>query len=243
MNKIRSSTSAINLLSTRPKLNLYSTTIVTSKRKFDETDPEESLISNEKYSKINFKRPRMLDMNRIRSIVLGNQSKQIRMFDESNRSSRAFVLPKLTHRDYYTEPKIDDLKELFNEQGQCLLKEFTVGRKHYGSIQFRGLSMNLAGLDLDRIVDIDRRQVTVYPNENDRPKEGEELNCQAIISLIGVYPIDRSEKHHEQEITDPQRLIEINYANYLEKMTDKFQGSFIGYDEHTGTWKFQVEHF
>jgi len=226
----------VNLLSTRPKLNLYSTTIVASKRKLD--DSEEHLVS-----KINLKRPRMLDMNKIRSIVLGSQTKQIRTYDESNQSSRAFVLPKLTQRDYYTQPKIDELKDFFNDQGQCILKEFTIGRKHYGSIQFQGSFMNLAGLDLDRIVDIDRRQVTVYPNENDRPNEGEELNCQAIISLIGVYPIDRSKIHHGEEITDAQRLININYSDYLKKMTDKFQGSFIDYDVHTGTWKFQVKHF
>ena len=92
-------------------------------------------------------------------------------------------------------------------------------------------------------MEIDRRQVTVYPNEKDRPKEGEELNCQAIISLLGVYPIDRSKTNHSEEITDPQRLIEMNYGNYLEKMTKKFQGEFLDYNVYTGTWKFQVEHF
>ena len=94
------------------------------------------------------------------------------------------------------------------------------------------------------LVEIDRRQVTVYPNETDRPSEGEELNCQAIISLLGVYPIDRSKCNHGgEEVTDPDRLIAMKYRDYLEEMTRKFHGQFLNYDVHTGTWTFQVEHF
>jgi hypothetical protein len=43
------------------------------------------------------------------------------------------------------------LRSCFNDHGQCFVKEFTVGRKHYGSVTFRGARMNLAGLDLDRL--------------------------------------------------------------------------------------------
>lgn len=93
------------------------------------------------------------------------------------------------------------------------------------------------------LVEIGRRQVTVYPNEKDRPGEGEELNCQAIISLLGVYPIDRSVSNSNEEITDPDRLMDMNYGKYLEGITKKFDGEFIGYDVYTGTWSFQVEHF
>ena len=64
---------------------------------------------------------------------------------------RAFHLPRLTHDDYYTRPTIDELQKYFNEQGQCLVKEFTVGREHYGSVTFQGSKINLAGLDLNRL--------------------------------------------------------------------------------------------
>ena len=85
--------------------------------------------------------------------------------------------------------------------------------------------------------------MTIYPDENDRPDEGEELNCQAIISLIGVYPIDRSKCNSGEEVTDPQRLLDMNYGKYLEEMTKKFQGHFLDYNVHTGTWAFRVDHF
>ncbi|CAF0965509.1 unnamed protein product [Rotaria sordida] len=215
--------------------------------------------SNNKISKINIKRPRMLDMNKIRSIVLGNNEtflnkssstlenflgwKKFPTYDEyiSSKKSeqQSFRLPKLTHKDYYTQPTIDELHSYFNEHGQCFIKQFTIGRKHYGSVTFQGLHMNLAGLDLDRIVEIGRRHVIVYPNEEDRPAEGEELNCQAIISLLGVYPIDRTILNSNEEITDPDRLIDMNYGKYLEGITKKFQGQFINYDVYTGTWTFQ----
>jgi hypothetical protein len=115
----------------------------------------------------------MLDMNKVRSIILGNNEtyiikpssenlfewKKFPTYDEYISSKnqqikhdqRSFRLPKLTHKDYYTKPTIEELRSYFNEQGQCFIKEFTIGRKHYGSVTFQGLSMNLAGLDLDRL--------------------------------------------------------------------------------------------
>ena len=95
-------------------------------------------------------------------------------------------------------------------------------------------------MELSLLVEIGRRQVTVYPDENDKPGEGEELNCQAIISLLGVYPIDRSISNSGEEVTDPDRLVDMNYGHYLREMTKKFDGKFIDYDVRTGTWKFQV---
>jgi hypothetical protein len=93
----------------------------------------------------------MLDMNKIRSIVLGNNDAYLVKSSSKKFDPRSFRLPRLTHRDYYTEPAIEELQTYFNEQGQCFVKQFTITRKHYGSVTFQGLHMNLAGLDLDRL--------------------------------------------------------------------------------------------
>ena len=133
----------------------------------------DGLLSTDEHSKINMKRPRMLDMNKVRSIVLGNNQPSFLMKLSSSTSEKLlewktystydeyltskkydqqrFHLPKLTYEDYYTEPLIEELHSYFNEDGQCFVKQFTITRKHYGSITFRGLHMNLAGLDLDRL--------------------------------------------------------------------------------------------
>ncbi|CAF3518741.1 unnamed protein product [Adineta steineri] len=175
----------------------------------------------------------------IENIQISEDNKQIQRNENKFEQERAFRLPKLTHDDYYTKPTIDELRHYFNEQGQCFVKEFTVGREHYGSVTFQGSKINLAGLDLNQLIEIGRRQVTVYPNDNNKPAEGEELNCQAIISLLGVYPIDRSISNSGEEVTDPDRLIEMNYGNYLRDMTKKFHGKFLDYDVYTGTWRFK----
>ncbi len=53
--------------------------------------------------------------------------------------------------------------------------------------------------------------------------------------------MDRSISNSGEEVTDPDRLIEMNYGNYLRDMTKKFHGKFIDYDVYTGTWTFKVK--
>ncbi len=53
-----------------------------------------------------------------------------------------------------------------------------------------------------------------------------------------MYPIDRSIFNSDEKVTDLNRLIEINYGKYLEKMTNKFQKQVLDYDIYTGTWTF-----
>lgn len=48
------------------------------------------------------------------------------------------------------KPSTAELKSSFNDKGQCLVKEFTVGHEKYGSVTFYG-QVNVAGLDLDQI--------------------------------------------------------------------------------------------
>ena len=64
--------------------------------------------------------------------------------------SRTYQLPKLSREDYYMKPSMVELKTSFNDRGQCLVKQFTVGHEKYGSVTFYG-EVNVAGLDLDRI--------------------------------------------------------------------------------------------
>jgi hypothetical protein len=69
---------------------------------------------------------------------------------KSQSDTRAYRPPILTRSEYYMKPSIAELKSLFDDQGQCLVKEFTVGHETFGSVTFYGRT-NVAGLDLDRI--------------------------------------------------------------------------------------------
>ncbi|CAF4258419.1 unnamed protein product, partial [Adineta steineri] len=120
---------------------------------------------------------------------------------KSNNNSLTYRLPILTREDYYMKPNLTELKSLFNDKNQCIVKQFTVGHEKYGSVTFYG-QINLTGLNLDEIIEINHHEVTVYPDDNNKPSVGEELNRSARITLLGVYPTDRTT--HEQ-ITDIER--------------------------------------
>lgn len=56
----------------------------------------------------------------------------------------------LTRPGYYTIPSVEELCELVDENGDCFVDGFTVGREGYGSIFFPG-QINVANLNLDEI--------------------------------------------------------------------------------------------
>ncbi|CAF4586931.1 unnamed protein product [Rotaria sp. Silwood1] len=172
------------------------------------------------------------------SIVCQNSSSPI-IQCKSKQTSQSCHLPILTRNSYYMKPTISELKSLFNDNGECILPNFTVGHEKYGSVTFYG-QINVAGLNLDEILEINHHELIVYPDDNNKPLVGEELNLPARITLLGVYPIDRSTR---QEITDIERIKALNYDNYLRTITKKFDGEFINYEIDDGSWTFTVKHF
>lgn len=101
-------------------------------------------------------------------------------------------------------------------------------------MSFHFSSIILLGLVL---VTIRHQEVTVYPDEDNKPPVGQGLNRSARITLFDIYPIDRTT--HE-EITDVDRIKMINYEEYLKELTKKFDGEFVSYDANDGAWVFMV---
>ncbi|CAF4826552.1 unnamed protein product, partial [Rotaria magnacalcarata] len=128
---------------------------------------------------------------------------------------------------------------LFRDKGECILSQFTVGHEKYGSVTFYG-RIDVAGLNLDEIIQINSHEVIVYSDDNNKPSVGVELNLPARITLLSVYPIDRSTR---EEITDSARIEAMNYTDYLRKITEKFDGEFLNYGINDGSWTFMVNHF
>ncbi|CAM4813455.1 unnamed protein product [Rotaria magnacalcarata] len=158
---------------------------------------------------------------------------------KSNSNSHAYHLPTLTRENYYIKPSMSELKSLFDDKGQCIVDKFTVGHEKYGSVTFYD-QVNVTGLDLDRIIEIERHELTVYPDDNNKPPVGKELNIPARITLYGVYPTDRSTR---EEISDVERIKAMNYSDYLREVTKKFDGEFVNYGIKDGSWTFTVKHF
>ncbi|XP_074528013.1 nuclear pore complex protein Nup98-Nup96 isoform X2 [Halichoeres trimaculatus] len=140
---------------------------------------------------------------------------------------------------YYTIPSMEDLSEMVDENGDCVVENFTVGRKGYGSIFFPG-EVNVTGLNLDEIVHFRRKEVIVYPDDKNKPPEGEGLNRRAEVTLDGVWPNDKTTC---TQIRSPERLSDMNYEGRLEKASRKQGAKFLEYRPETGSWVFEVNHF
>ncbi|XP_035884775.1 nuclear pore complex protein Nup98-Nup96 isoform X6 [Phyllostomus discolor] len=145
----------------------------------------------------------------------------------------------LTKVGYYTIPSMDDLAKITNEKGECIVSDFTIGRKGYGSIYFEG-EVNLTNLNLDDIVHIRRKEVIVYLDDNQKPPVGEGLNRKAEVTLDGVWPTDKTSRCL---IKSPDRLADINYEGRLEAVSRKQGAQFKEYRPETGSWVFKVSHF
>ncbi|XP_041088599.1 nuclear pore complex protein Nup98-Nup96 isoform X1 [Polyodon spathula] len=140
---------------------------------------------------------------------------------------------------YYTIPSMDELAKMTNENGECIVENFTIGRKGYGSIYYPG-EVNLTNLNLDEIVHFRRKEVIVYPDDQTKPPVGEELNRRAEVTLDGVWPNDKTTC---TQIKSLERLTEMNYEGRLENASRKQGARFLEYRPETGSWVFEVAHF
>ncbi|KAG4074307.1 hypothetical protein HA402_008716 [Bradysia odoriphaga] len=145
----------------------------------------------------------------------------------------------LTRAKYYTIPPLDKLEDFMNEDGSCIVPNFTIGRKGYGNVYFNE-PIDLAGLNLDELVHFRHKEVIIYPDDENKPPVGTELNRKAQITLDQVWPHDKT--LHEA-IKDKERLDLMDYEGHLRRVCEKHDTRFIEYRPETGSWVFRVDHF
>ncbi|XP_028322380.1 nuclear pore complex protein Nup98-Nup96 isoform X2 [Gouania willdenowi] len=183
-----------------------------------------------------------LNMHRAIGLEVSSEDVSLSERDESVHEEQHSPHPAgvvLTRVGYYTIPSMDDLAEVVDENGECVVENFTIGRKGYGSIFFPG-KVNVTNLNLDHIVHFRRKEVVVYPDDGPKPAQGEGLNRRAEVTLDGVWPNDKTSC---SQIRSPERLSDINYEARLEKACRKQGARFLDYRPETGSWVFEVTHF
>jgi len=116
-------------------------------------------------------------------------------------------LPVLTKAEYYCSPSLAELGRLSASDMARGVSEFTVGRKGYGSITWKG-TVDVRGLDLDAIVDIGDGYVELYPASSGipEPEVGQGLNRPAQVSIVdrhGVFVSGNAEIRHTDPVRDP----------------------------------------
>ena len=152
-------------------------------------------------------------------------------------------LPKVARGGYRTEPSLQQLAAIAKEDPSSLqsISNFTVVREGIGSIRWLD-PIDVTGLDLDCIVNINKGSVEVYLSDEissiGKPNVGYGLNKPAEVTMLSVFKIDKETK----QPTKDAEAIE-KFSRKLRKVSAEQGAKFINYDPTTGTWRFEVEHF
>lgn len=145
------------------------------------------------------------------------------------------LAPKLTTAGYFTSPPIEELSKM-SEAELAAVENFTVSRPGYGEVSWEG-AVDVRGVDIDRVVSIESKDVAVYFREEDegtKPAVGHKLNRPAMITYEEVFP--------RSDPTAPKVEMD-KFAERLQKVTNKMGATFVDYERQTGTWKIRVQHF
>ena len=147
--------------------------------------------------------------------------------EESSRGARMAsmsTVPKLSKQGYETEPSYMNICRM-SESELANVEDFAI-KNHWGRIEFLGRT-DLRGLNLDKIVVIEKGKVEIYPENQDRPTIGQGLNKSAAITF------------YHYGIRNKANLNEW-IGKFREKAT-KMGAEYIGHDIEEDSITIQVE--
>lgn len=174
------------------------------------------ILLHERFEKIKFAKEEEASKNKLNrkesSISNANDSKKKRSAAKAKenkelKSELAPIekLPKLERKGYYTIPSYSEicrmsLKELENVEDFTIYNEF-------GKIVFEELT-DLTELNIDQIVNICEREITLYRNGRDKitPEIGKGLNKPATIYMYKLYPENVCEDDYDDKLDYPKLL-------------------------------------
>lgn len=145
----------------------------------------------------------------------------------------------LNRSEYYTLPSLEDLDNMVSEDGRCMIRGFTVGRRGYGNVYFPD-EINVMNMNLDEIVHFRYKEIHMYPEECKKPPVGEGLNRRAQVTLDRVYP---RMKETKEIIDNVDQVLAAKFPEQLVEISAKHGLKFVDYRPETGSWVFMVEHF
>lgn len=141
--------------------------------------------------------------------------------------------------DYWMKPSKEEIMAMNRTQRQKI-SNFSVGRQGVGAVHF-DMPVDLSNIDLDnffdKIVILEVRSATVYPDATIKPPMGQGLNVPSTIELENSWP--RHDKRRSMGGHSAKQLMS-KHARRLQKVTNT---EFVNYDEKRGIWTFKVPHF
>lgn len=134
--------------------------------------------------------------------------------------------PKLTKTGYYTVPSINQLQCLSDEDLNAV-SHFVVGRQDVGEIAFL-LPIDLTNIDLDKIVQIEKGKIVVYPPGTSKPAPGFGLNQPALLRFNKI----RNTK-----------LSSIEFQHTLQQAATRMGAIMVHYDPKSCVWVLKIDSF
>jgi len=166
--------------------------------------------------------------------IIHTQNKNI--IDNGSGNQHNDGLPKLTKEGYITIPSLKEMKMMTNEQLRSI-PNFTIVCKDKGKITFESPT-DVFNLNIDDIVLFNTRTIEVYPNDENKPPPGVELNKPAILTIYGCWPKDKQSGEFKR---DSQSCVK--YEKVLRSKCRKMEVDFVEYNPEDGAWTFRVEGF
>lgn len=142
-----------------------------------------------------------------------------------------------------SRPSLGDLEvipDVYNMSVNELrrVRDFTIRKPNVGEVMFPGeidlVKERRVLEELTSIVRLDPGEVLVYPDADTKPREGEGLNRQALITLFQCRPPSGS-------LTDAES--KAKYRDRIARMTEVKGATFVDYDCDRGIWRFSINHF
>jgi len=130
--------------------------------------------------------------------------------------------------DYYTVPPMEELEQ-FSASELRAVKDFRVGRSGYGEVRWLE-DVDLRGIDLDKIIHMDRDTITVYDDQDattEKPSIGNGLNKPALLTLFSVF----------------SPSFDVNFEQAVRESIEESGAKFSSYNSLSGHLSFRVEHF
>ena len=137
----------------------------------------------------------------------------------------------LTKPQYFTIPPLKRLRRMSDEDLKAV-ERLVIGRKDAGEVAFID-AIDLRGMCLDDIVDIDKGRIQVYglPGGAARPLLDRGLNKPALLTFRRMQPKQKDAR---------------SIARFKAKLMDhaaKLGGVFVHYDAAVGNWLMKVDRF
>jgi nuclear pore complex protein Nup98-Nup96 len=145
-------------------------------------------------------------------------------------SKKQTGVPTLSKEGYACRPSIATLQAM-DPADLAAVSNFSVMRKGVGKVAWEG-AVDVRGANLDRIIAIDPKSVSIYTEEEEegrKPEVGTKLNRSAILTLENVFPPDPSA---------PEKFVK-----KVTRQTMKMDAELISYDPSSGEWILRVQHF